>query len=458
MPGDFVYDVSAPWDDLRSGVVQDRSGELWLWFPARNKEELKKPRFEVRLSDYKGQLRLQQFVGRHDGVVSLAALNHIYHCVLRRLRDAPDRKLPLPELQAALATEPGLDATLIDDVLRMMATMGPTEVRSLQSGLVYSLSDLMRSSFDEIDYLATFSEELIVKSRRIDLLLSHTGTMGSYREELFRALLTQILPQQYEATTGFIERCPRQLDIIVWDRVNFSPLFREQNFVVVPLAAVRAVIEVKTTLASGPLWQAMDILWDTFRNRQTPVPIFKGIFAYETDYASDDGIAARMKEFYASMDADGLIPHAHNYLWAGVNAVCVPKAHMIRERYTTEEGEAFPQPFLTGQRSDWPGDTQTPLFLGLLLTHLDQTQPAKIQTASLFNPVLRQLEDIDHGPIFPDWHPRSSLSEIQATLTAKGAQQYVRNVHAFRRGDLLAAAVGEGLAAETVSEVDAQQD
>lgn len=450
--GDFVFDAKAPWDDLRSGIVQDVEGCLSVWFPARNKAELKNAPKIIPLDTLADRMKLhllQSLVLRGDAP---AGWSNFYNTVLRTLRDAPCRELPLANLQASLRADPAIDDALIEDGLRMMATMGVAEVKALKSGLVYASSELIADGFREVDHLSTFSEELLVKSRRIDLLLNHRGTVGSYREELLRSLLTQILPKQYEATTGFIQGCARQLDIIVWDAANFSPLFREQNFVVVPLEAVRAVIEVKTTLSSGSLWEALEILRDTFRHRQTPAPIFKAVFAYETDYASDAGVAKRMVEFYRATDADGLIAHEHDYPWAGASAVCVPKAHMLRERYEfpADETRDFPQPILTSVASDTTGDTQTPLFLALLLTHLDSSAPAKRQAAYLFNPVVRQLENVALGPIYEDWRPRSVRNDLGAVLTPGGCNQYVRNVHAFRAGELSKEKIVEDLGLDPV--------
>lgn len=214
----------------------------------------------------------------------------------------------------------------------MMGTLGVFAIADKNGkGFHVTFSAMLEDSYKRRDYLATFTNELMAKSRRIDLLVGHGGTVGSYREALLLWLLNQLLPQRYQATTGFIEGCSRQLDIIVWDAENYSPLFREQNFVVVPLNSVRAVIEVKSTWSDSTLRKGMEILWDTFRNRHTVVPIFTGIFAFETGIKSSIKVAAAMRSFYNSTDKSGLIPHTHGYCWSGINAVCVPQRYLIRE-------------------------------------------------------------------------------------------------------------------------------
>ena len=58
-----------------------------------------------------------------------------------------------------------------------------------------------------------------------------------------RGFLRKILPGRFQVSTGFIEDCNRQLDIIVWDGTNYAPFFRENEVVVLPRTSVRAIFE-----------------------------------------------------------------------------------------------------------------------------------------------------------------------------------------------------------------------
>ncbi|MGQ7937686.1 DUF6602 domain-containing protein [Paraburkholderia sp. D1E] len=172
----------------------------------------------------------------------------INNSILDRLRDAERRRVRLEVLMEELKRDSTLDSDLIEDTMRMFVSMGTGTASKDAGGLWFSASDIVKHGFARKDYLSSFSDELLAKSRRIDNLINHTGTVGSYREELIRALLRQVLPTRYQVSTGFIENSPRQLDVIVWDAKRYAPLFREQDVVVVPEPAVRAIIEVKTTL------------------------------------------------------------------------------------------------------------------------------------------------------------------------------------------------------------------
>ena len=257
----------------------------------------------------------------------------------------------------------------------MLASMGFAKVFRDAKGLWYSLAEILKENFSRKDYLATFSDELLAPGQRIDSLIRHTGTVGSYREELLRGTIRQLLPTRFEISTGFIENSPRQLDLIIWDATNYTPLFREQDVVVVPLESVQGVIEVKTTLNTGELDEALEILHDVFRVNQTTRPIFKGIFAFHQGYKSDQSIAERVRDFYNGKQANGISDRKHMYYFQGVAAVCVPNSNYVFETYRigNDDPKMFPRPWLAGLTSEWPGDLKTAAFLAHLFGYLDMS-------------------------------------------------------------------------------------
>ncbi|KQT70251.1 hypothetical protein ASG51_14465 [Methylobacterium sp. Leaf465] len=453
--GDCVFDPDHPWDRVRGGIVTEREGVLRMWVPRVTAEEFRAgDPYEVRLVEYPGRLELNVLLGnveRRPLAIDPAPYYAIRSAALNILRDTEGRRLPLNQLLQRLGERPDLAQDLIERTLRMMIANGDTDAaNSRAQGILYSLSDRMAGMFARIDYLATFADELLIKSRRVDLLIQHTGTVGSYREEMLRALLRQIVPRKYEVSTGFIEHCPRQLDILIWDASGYVPLFREGDVVVVPRSAVRAVIEVKTTLNTTALDEAMHILWDAFRVNLTAAPVFKGIFGYEPGYASDANLADRMKAFYRSVEPDGIIKHEHWYLFAGINMVCVPRSLFVRENYVVpDDPVVFPQPHLSTITSDWPGDSKTALFLGGLLSHLDMDAVPKSDAIRLFDPLLSTMAATDLGAIYEEpWTPRLSLSGMEAMRYPDGARTYLQRVQAFRQGEIVAADIPAGLARE----------
>jgi hypothetical protein len=450
--GEFVYDPDAEWEDLRSGMVVYHDG---TWSVTFGPKAIKEARFDEPLANYPGRLGRHILIdssgigSRRGPQVDTAPWQKILDVARRKLRDADGRRVRLDTLREELRTNQTLDPDLIDDTLRMFASMGFAKVSRDVGGFWYGLSALVEENFLRKDYLTTFSDEILAKSRRIDHLIRHTGTVGSYREELLRGTIRQLLPTRFEASTGFIESSPRQLDIIIWDKARYAPLFREQEVVVVPREAVRGIIEVKTTLDTGTLDDALEILYDVLRVDQPPfVPVFKGIFAFHQGYKSDIGIAERIREFHHGTQADGLITREHRYLFQGVTAVCVPQYSFVFQRYVPEDDgqDTFPKPVLFGLESDWPGDVQMAAFLSQILDHLDVEPAPKRTLVRMFQPLFSELKTEKLLQLFDKtWRPTLAAANLGQTLTASGAREYVRRVELFFRGAIDADSISTGL-------------
>lgn len=448
-PDIFVYDATAAWGELRGGITaMNEDGELEVSFLTRTVEGLEGPPDVQLLSDVDDNIQIRPNSLKNppsgpsnDGI---EALHCISTAALGIVLTTKGRSVSLEDLRDALAKKSGIDPTKVVDALRMMGSMHNLIIEADKDGFRVRLEGSLERMYRRREYLSTFTSELLTRSRRINLLVGHSSTVGSYREELLRGLLKRILPRRYEATTGFIEGCPRQLDIIVWDAENYAPLFREQNFVVVPLAAVRAVIEVKTTLTKESLHDGLQILWDTFKDRQTVIPVFKGVYAFETDLVRSATIARQMKKFYGSTDGFGS-ERRHGYHWAGINGVCVPSRHLVRERYRLRDGDVYHQPMLVGVANQIGGDAYSAIFLGVLLSHLEIASAAKLQNFATFLPVLSALEEKDFDAIYGDWKPSRPLPGHPAILGQAEAKAYVEQVHAFRAGHLEGDLVGKNL-------------
>lgn len=160
--------------------------------------------------------------------------------------------------------------------------------------MAMSLEDLARFHSAE-------AQALLAKYRQVEYLIgkgTHNASDGDYCEDLVRAFLRPVVPGRYAVDTGFIRNSPYaahpdkgnvspQLDVIIHDTVDFSPIFRSGEFVVVMPAAVVGVVEVKKTLDSDNLNDAMDNLAfvrEMARLSSCPPPRpFMGLFAFTAD-------------------------------------------------------------------------------------------------------------------------------------------------------------------------------
>ncbi len=451
-PGEFIYDPDAPWDEVRSGTIVNTNGNWCVMFPPKDPRQ---SWTESALSSHPGRIARHLLINQsgfgplRGPVIDTTPWETIAQQIRTILRDADSHRVRLDELKPLLLANQQLDPDLLEDTMRMCASMGIAEIWGDKGGLWYGASKLIGSGFARLDYLATFSDELLAKSRRIDHLLKHTGTVGSYREELLRTTLRALLPSRFQASTGFIENSPRQLDIIVWDAERYAPLFREQDVVVVPRESVRSIIEVKTTLDTTTLDDALEILHDVLRVEPSVVPVFKGIFAFHQGYKSDLSIAERMKEFYlGAHDKLGLIARKHQYLFQGVTAVCVPVFNFVFQAYFNDEAkpQLFPRPWLLGLNSAWPGDLKTSAFLAQLLDHLDLDPKAKQTQRRMFQPIINELAVERLVDLFGEnWAPSLICSELGKTRSADGALEYVKRVHRFFAGSIEPSEIAAGL-------------
>jgi hypothetical protein len=97
-------------------------------------------------------------------------------------------------------------------------------------------------------------EQRLVATRAV---LAHAGEKGRSLEASVQSLLRSFLPAEYGLTTGFVACRPpderevllsSQLDVIIYDAVRGAPIARFDTCDVLPLEAVYAYVEVKTSL------------------------------------------------------------------------------------------------------------------------------------------------------------------------------------------------------------------
>ena len=129
------------------------------------------------------------------------------------------------------------------------------------------LAQLMQARFRRLllDFEMTFSAEQV----------SHAGERGRLLEETLRAFLCSGLPQRIGIGSGQIvealERKPsKQVDIVLYDALNYPLLLDEGSFQLFPNEAVLAVIEVKSTLNRRYLNQGLENIVSTKALRKFP--------------------------------------------------------------------------------------------------------------------------------------------------------------------------------------------
>jgi hypothetical protein len=122
---------------------------------------------------------------------------------------------------------------------------------------------------DLIKYLSSIGQEFSSKINRISHLIGddHHPSSGRYRERILIEVIAKFLPKKYSIGTGFVlfpalyisnevkeilniftHEVSTELDIIIYDSTNYSPIYQDGDFVIVKPESVRSIIEVKSTL------------------------------------------------------------------------------------------------------------------------------------------------------------------------------------------------------------------
>lgn len=95
-------------------------------------------------------------------------------------------------------------------------------------------------------------EELLLSLEQVKCLCpNHNLSTGLFAESILRCFLRTVLPQKVSVSQGFIEhngRLSSQCDIIIYDRINYAPIYAFGDFEIIPNNAVISVIEVKASI------------------------------------------------------------------------------------------------------------------------------------------------------------------------------------------------------------------
>ncbi|MFB7881865.1 DUF6602 domain-containing protein [Brevundimonas diminuta] len=229
------------------------------------------------------------------------------------------------KLVAKVVERTRLAPRIVEGWIRLAVARNDLKVAASEKSGVLSItmSSQLRGAEAARAFASRFAHDLVVQAEDIGLLIHHAPTKGAYREELLRTLLQKHVPSRFHAATGFIFGQREQLDIVVYDQVDYAPLFRQGDLVVVPQEAVRAVIEVKSNLTAAELQSALGHLRDAVPGNHGGPPIFKGVFGFRG--ATYDTLAKTLSSFYGDFGEETSADNVFNLLdfHSPVHAVCV---------------------------------------------------------------------------------------------------------------------------------------
>lgn len=88
--------------------------------------------------------------------------------------------------------------------------------------------------------------------RAAQQIVAHPGTRGTLAENLLRESIREFLPQRWAVGTGFVMNedgiRSNQVDLLIYDQLTMSPIYRDGDFVILSPGTARVAIEVKSSL------------------------------------------------------------------------------------------------------------------------------------------------------------------------------------------------------------------
>ncbi|WP_109440462.1 DUF6602 domain-containing protein [Acinetobacter haemolyticus] len=234
----------------------------------------------------------------------------------------------------------------------------------------FKISSAFIAIENQRNFSASIATELETLSQRIRFINQHGPTVGTYRETLLKNTLKKHLPERYHVATGFIHGVEKQIDILIYDRIDYAPIFREADLVIIPPESVRAVIEVKTKITLNNLRSALELLSLASYVDDKKPPFFKGIFAFESSLR-EESLYHKVADFYSDLNtmSQGGPGKLICFPFEHLSCICVHNQAFAYIRYDRNRDNRL-VPFLYSKRSATGLSSQTSFFIQNLLAHL----------------------------------------------------------------------------------------
>jgi hypothetical protein len=163
------------------------------------------------------------------------------------------------------------------------------------------------------DFFLSSNRELLATVNKLDNLIGdkHWLSVGIYKETLLKKMLRKVIPKKYSVDSGFVIAADQdgniirsaQTDILIWDSTNYSPVFRDDDFVIIPPESCKIMIEVKGVLNRRDIRGTINNFDKLIDFRKIPLMnsynISKYLFAYKLkDIKFPDGLFSTIYSSY----------------------------------------------------------------------------------------------------------------------------------------------------------------
>lgn len=304
---------------------------------------------------------------------------------------------------------------------------------------ILSLNEINHSFEKSVAYYSLIAQELSVKSKKIDFLISHGGTKGTYRENLLIGEIKKYLPKKYGVSSGFIYGTSNQIDILIYDQINHIPYFNEDGIVVIDQRSVKAIIEVKTTLNEEKIKESLEIIHDSYHNIFS-VPVFKAIVAFKPGFKKSKTTLSHILNFYRNAVDDifvepksgeafddamfrGMVRSRTLKIFGLVDCICILDNQYFEVSYPTidkDEKENWSNPSYRYIKDDLKPNLSTSLFLKCMMSYLDVDNDHK-EVNSLYGETIHKNRYLKSEEVV---YKDQTARNIEMEILYKGKRDY----------------------------------
>lgn len=143
--------------------------------------------------------------------------------------------------------------------------------------------------------LSSAQNKLTAAIDQIRLSIPHSAEIGTLIEQQFRSQLEEILPEKIGVSHGFVVDSSggvsKQMDIILYDRLNTPRIFASDGAQMFPVEATYACGEIKTKLNSKELTDSFEkclsyksLCRKAYIKRISPITTTHNLFGCEYDH------------------------------------------------------------------------------------------------------------------------------------------------------------------------------
>lgn len=165
------------------------------------------------------------------------------------------------------------------------------------SGILLEIDDCLHlCHLDQDLFLGRrLTDRLKAERGWFEKLIHHAPSVGTFYEDALRTLISELLPVQLRAGTGFISDVDsrshsRQLDILIYDYSKAAPLYQKGEFAVISPSISVSQSEVKKSLKIADIRSIIDSTFNSYfgNHPKDPSGCHRiAVFAYESRVKTD---------------------------------------------------------------------------------------------------------------------------------------------------------------------------